>query len=72
MGLKWKYSQLLASSVFDHSGGCPSIGQTFLCSAFPPHPKTAMRLTIKAKRWKKPFGVVTLHIFSDGDERTNV
>jgi hypothetical protein len=71
MGLKWKYSQLLASAGFDHSGGCPSIGQTFLCSAFPPQPQTAMRLRVKAKRWKKPVRVVTLHIFSDCKDRGN-
>ena len=38
MELKWKYSQLLSLIGFDHSGGAPSIGQTFLCSASPPHP----------------------------------
>jgi hypothetical protein len=30
-----------------------------------------MRPMVKAKRWKKPFGVVTLHTFSDGGERSN-
>jgi hypothetical protein len=72
MVLKWKYSQLLASIGFDHSGGCPSIGQTFLCSALPPQPQTAMRLRDNAKRRKKPFAVDTLHTFSDGVERSNV
>jgi|SRR5580698_5812141 hypothetical protein len=72
MVLKWKYSQLLASIGFDHSGGCPSIGQTFLCSALPPQPQTAIRPMVKKKLWKRPFGVVTLRIFSDGAGSSNV
>jgi hypothetical protein len=55
IGLKWKYSQFLKAIRFDHSGGNPSIGQTFLRSAFRAQPQTAMRITTNAKSWNKYF-----------------
>jgi len=47
MALKWKYSQFRASTCFDHSGGRPSIGQTFVAVCFSAQPP--MATTIRAK-----------------------
>src|SRR5438132_11571979 len=71
MGLKWKYSQVCASICLDHSGGCPSIGQTFLCSDFFSQPPAPIRLRSRARSRNKCFGLVTARILSGGDKRCN-
>jgi hypothetical protein len=59
MALKWKYSQFRASICFDHSGGRPSMGQTFLAFCFSAQPPMAMTIRAKWNIGSEYLGIAT-------------
>jgi hypothetical protein len=67
MALKWKYSQFRPSTCFDHSGGRPSMGQTFLAVCFSAQPPMIMTIGAKSNIGSEYVGIAT-RVFSQTPE----